>query len=126
MAGHAYIELQAGLTRTQLECIPMPAKTAWTWTEAFGFLQVDPAKAHSKVWRTAWQAAEASLEAALPRAQLDAIDRELAAVTSQKSDHWLAWLHLGNMRMEALDAKGARAAWETGPRTPALAIEYAC
>lgn len=33
--GQAYIEIQAGLAHTQLEHIPMPAKTKWEWTEAF-------------------------------------------------------------------------------------------
>ena len=33
--GQTYIEIQAGLAHTQLEHIPMPAKTAWEWTEAF-------------------------------------------------------------------------------------------
>ncbi len=33
--GQAYIEIQAGLAHTQLEHIPMPAKTVWEWTEAF-------------------------------------------------------------------------------------------
>ena len=33
--GQTYIEIQAGLAHTQLEHIPMPAKTKWEWTEAF-------------------------------------------------------------------------------------------
>jgi len=36
-----------------------------------------------------------------------------ASVDSGKSDHWLAWYHLGVMAMEAGDTEGARAAWET-------------
>ncbi len=36
-----------------------------------------------------------------------------------KSDHWLAWLHLGVMRLERFDEAGARLAWETSlERTP--------
>ncbi|HQK92437.1 MAG TPA: DUF5107 domain-containing protein [Armatimonadota bacterium] len=42
-----------------------------------------------------------------------------ASVESGKSDHWLAWLHLGVMAMEAGDTERARLAWETShARTP--------
>lgn len=34
-----------------------------------------------------------------------------AAVKAGRGDHWVAWLHLGNMRMEALDPAGATDAW---------------
>jgi tetratricopeptide (TPR) repeat protein len=37
------------------------------------------------------------------------LERALAA---GRGDHWLARLHLGNMRMEAGDPAGARVAWE--------------
>lgn len=33
--GQSYIEIQAGLAYTQLEHIPMPAKSKWQWTQAF-------------------------------------------------------------------------------------------
>ena len=33
--GQAYIEIQAGLATTQLEHIPMAAKTVWEWTEGY-------------------------------------------------------------------------------------------
>jgi len=34
------------------------------------------------------------------------------AVATGRSDHWLAWLHLGVMRYDAGDGDGAREAWE--------------
>ena len=34
------------------------------------------------------------------------------SIRNRRSDHWLAWLHLGNMRMEARDLDGARQAWQ--------------
>jgi len=195
--GRAYIELQAGLARTQLECLPMPGRTEWSWTETFGLLEADPAKVHSPVWREARQAVDTALERLLPRATVETLDAQFAevaerapdevlwhgsgwgalerhrlacanepdriptaltfdvaslgpdqdawlalldtgrfpegdpaadpgqmmvqpewrdlleaAVASGTSDHWLAWLHLGIMRLEALDAEGAKAAWE--------------
>lgn len=33
--GHPYLEIQAGLARTQLEHVPMPALSAWTWMETY-------------------------------------------------------------------------------------------
>lgn len=45
--GSAYIEIQAGLAHTQLEHIPMPAKTTWEWTEAYMPLRSDAKDIHS-------------------------------------------------------------------------------
>ena len=36
--GHEYLEIQAGLARTQLEHLPMPARASWSWVEAYGLL----------------------------------------------------------------------------------------
>ena len=35
----SYVEIQAGLAKTQYECIPMPPRTAWEWTECYGAVQ---------------------------------------------------------------------------------------
>jgi len=43
-----YIEIQAGLGHTQMECLPMPPKTAWEWLEAYGAMQADPGKVHGE------------------------------------------------------------------------------
>ena len=189
--GRAYLEIQGGLARTQLESVPMPARTEWAWTEAFGLMRVDPAKAHSHDWAEARGSVERALEAALPRAELERLEAEFAPVADREpeemlcvgegwgalewmlkqvqhdknlpfgegclgpdqepwlallrdgklperdvadepghymiepewralleesirggaSDHWLGWLHLGVMKMEALDSEGARDAW---------------
>lgn len=49
----AYIEIQAGLAHTQLEHIPMPPKTEWSWVEAYTGIYADPEKLHSTDWNTA-------------------------------------------------------------------------
>lgn len=41
-----YSEIQAGLARTQYECIPMPPCSAWEWVEGYGAMSADPAKVH--------------------------------------------------------------------------------
>ena len=37
-----YVEIQAGLMRTQMEHIPMPAHSTWSWTECYTALSMDP------------------------------------------------------------------------------------
>jgi hypothetical protein len=191
--GAAYLEIQAGLARTQLESVPMPALAEWCWTEAFGPLDC-PEAAGQTDWDSAWRAADREMGARLPAATLAEADRELAACAARRpvevlargsgwgalerlrlaagkqpdpipaelefgasgpeqapwialldagrlpeqppdegpgafmvqaewrrlienalaaggGDHWLSWLHLGNMRCEAFDLAGARDAW---------------
>ena len=36
-----YVEIQAGLAKTQYGCIPMPPHTAWEWMEQYGPVQLD-------------------------------------------------------------------------------------
>ncbi|MCX5758261.1 MAG: DUF5107 domain-containing protein, partial [Candidatus Hydrogenedentes bacterium] len=245
--GEAYLEIQAGLARTQLECLPMPARAEWTWLEAYGLLKTDPTPVHGSDYAAAWNAVDAAIEGILPRVSVDAFyaktedtarrapetilhrgsgwgalerkrvarqgvadpvppewvfpDEDLQseprlwrdlleqgamsvtppqedpgaymiqpewrtlledAVSAGRGSHWLAWYHLGTMRMEHGDIAGAEdawkrsiastpsgwayrnlsviherrgdtqdqremlcRAWETGPRVPAIAIEYA-
>src|SRR5690606_3857475 len=68
----SYCEIQAGLARTQLEYLTMPAETEWTWVEAYGALRVDPADAHSDDWATASGAVDAALAARDLEARLTA------------------------------------------------------
>ncbi|MEU4193387.1 DUF5107 domain-containing protein [Kribbella sp. NPDC026611] len=53
LRGHGYAEIQAGLARTQMEHLRMPASTSWHWMEAYGRLQLDAEIAHSQDWKTA-------------------------------------------------------------------------
>lgn len=194
--GSAYLEIQAGLARTQLECVPMPPNCEWTWTEAFGLLEAEPAKVHSADWSEARLAAAQALDERLPESLVDSVHRELEQVShlepaevlssgsgwgalerrrlaadgaddrmppqllfpdftlgpdqqpwlellehghfpqrdpeqdpgqfmvqpgfrkllekaaEASSDHWLAWLHVGVMRMETHDTRGAVEAWK--------------
>lgn len=56
-----YIEIQAGLARTQLEHIPMPAGDTWTWVEGYGALSADAAVMHGE-WNGAVKAVESVLD----------------------------------------------------------------
>jgi tetratricopeptide (TPR) repeat protein len=71
--GHAYIEIQGGLCPTQGEYAPMPPRTEWSWLEAYGPLQADPAVVHGRDWHAAFTHAERRLDALISR---DTLDRE--------------------------------------------------
>ena len=77
--GQDYIELQAGLAPTQQHTVPMPARSQWSWTQAFGYVQADPAKVHGADWPAAWQAVDAALKQKLTLAELTAIQAACAA-----------------------------------------------
>lgn len=67
-----YIEIQAGLAKTQYECLPMPPETAWEWLEAYGPMRID-GKRVSGAWDDAVQSAVEALDQALPMEKLDAL-----------------------------------------------------
>ena len=77
--GSAYIEIQAGLARTQLEHLPMAGGATIGWLEAYGPLQTDPKKTQAPAWRTAVQETERALEQALPRAGFRKLDESVCA-----------------------------------------------
>ncbi len=104
--GSAYVEIQAGLTQTQIEHIPMPAHSEWTWTEAFGMMAMDPAKVHGTEWHSAWTATDAGLESALPRADLNALHTEYDKLMTQPCG---AMLH-GGLGWGALERRRAKTA----------------
>jgi hypothetical protein len=70
--GRAYIEIQCGLARTQMEHLRMPAGTEWSWLEAYGLVEADPAAVHGAEWERARQSVEASVGALVPPGTLDA------------------------------------------------------
>jgi len=192
-----YIEIQAGLARTQSEYLPMPSGAEWTWLEAYGLMEADPETVHNPDWRTAYQYVDKKVEEMMPQEMLEAklldsndmankppkeiiqrgagwgtlerrrrecsgekpfcppsmvfdddslgTDQELwltlledgelpyakptslpgawmvqsewrqslqDSVNAGRSDHWLAWLHLGVMHYSEKDIDAAKQAWE--------------
>ncbi|KIZ15452.1 DUF5107 domain-containing protein [Streptomyces natalensis] len=67
-----YAEIQAGLARTQLEHLPLDAGGEFAWLEAYGPLAADAATVHGDDWGAARGEVAARLEAALPRADVEA------------------------------------------------------
>lgn len=60
--GHAYLEIQAGLAKTQLEHLLMPAKTDWSWLEGYGLIEADSDTVHGENWEEATLEVENKLE----------------------------------------------------------------
>jgi uncharacterized protein DUF5107 len=113
--GKAYVEIQAGLARTQLEHLPLPAGESWSWVESYGLAEVDPAEAHGP-----WAAArEAVLRAADTLAPTELLDRELE-VARARADQPVAELLRPGSGWGALEQHRRQAAGEpplTGPGT---------
>jgi hypothetical protein len=103
--GQGYIEIQAGLARTQLEHLRMPAGAEWSWLEAYGLLEADPDAVHGADWGRAWGCAEEALEQLISFAELDAELERGAAVTDQPPEELLqlgsGWGALEQRRREA-------------------------
>ncbi|MCS7306464.1 MAG: DUF5107 domain-containing protein [Thermoguttaceae bacterium] len=103
--GFAYLEIQAGLAQTQMECIPMPPKTAWAWTEAFGLLEVEPKLVHGPDWTAAWKAADACLEKILPRAEMAQWHQKFTQISTRAPERLLqmgsGWAALERRRCQA-------------------------
>jgi tetratricopeptide (TPR) repeat protein len=72
--GQAYIEIQAGLAPTQVHGLAMPGRTAWDWTQVFGYLEADPAEAHSPDWERATRAVDTALKARIPPQALSGLE----------------------------------------------------
>jgi tetratricopeptide (TPR) repeat protein len=69
--GGAHMEIQAGLARTQHECLPMPAMAEWSWLEAYGLMEADPQGVHSTDWARARKTVETRLEEMVPEQWLE-------------------------------------------------------
>ncbi len=69
--GQAYIEIQAGPARTQLEHLPMPAHTEWAWLEAYGLMEAKPSLIHGKDWPQAAATVAGQLDRLVNRTALD-------------------------------------------------------
>ncbi len=84
--GADYLEIQAGLSKTQMECLPMPPGASWEWLEAYGPLQIEAAELHGD-WSGAISAVAEALEEKLPRQSLEeTLKRTRADIALQKGE----------------------------------------
>lgn len=106
--GHPYIEIQAGVARTQYECFPLEARSDLSWTEAYGLLNADAAVVHSSDWAAARAEVERGLEERLPASELDRLS---SAGAKSSENRPLEILHVGSgwgaleQRRRSIDAQ---------------------
>lgn len=102
--GRAYIEIQAGLGRTQMECVPMPAHAQWSWLEAYGLMEADAPSVHGDDWPAACAEVESRLQRQLPREGLEAelarADRAAAMPPIEIVQHGSGWGALERRRRQ--------------------------
>lgn len=89
----AYVEIQAGLLRTQLEHLPFKAGESISWIEGYGAVCCDPKAAHSTDWATARKSVEDALS---DRHNVAALDTELATVFPTSNPVKSELLHKGS------------------------------
>ena len=119
--GVTYLEIQAGLARTQAEHLPMPPHSEWSWLEAYGLMEADPAAVHGAGWSTAWQTVDGQLEKLLPRGEMEA---EFARGADWVDQAPSQVLQLGS-GWGALEGERRTAAGEASFASPALAFDAA-
>ncbi|WP_409495518.1 DUF5107 domain-containing protein [Amycolatopsis sp. cmx-11-12] len=78
-----YLEIQAGLARTQLEHLRLPPGEGWDWLEAYGPVTADPAAVHGKDWTAAREAVAAGLPSADVLDEYHDAWRKIADVTPE-------------------------------------------
>jgi len=117
--GHAYLEIQAGLARTQMECLPMPADSEWTFTEVFGLLEAPPKQVHGEDWEEAWRTVDLAIAQAVPPSVMACADSALASIAGLPPDEIL-WSGSG---WGALERERCRLCGEPDPMPQGLVFD---
>ncbi len=106
LPGQSYLEIQAGLARTQLEHLPMPANTEWEWLEAYGLLEANADQVHGPDWKRAIGAVEVALQELIPRSKLEAELLQSKAFANKPPaemiQHGSGWGALERLRRERM------------------------
>lgn len=87
--GGDYLELQAGVTPTQVQTFRLEAGAALACCEGLAPLALAPAAAHARAYGRACEAARTALEALLPEAELAARARALGALAGEPAEEVL-------------------------------------
>ena len=87
-ASGSYNEIQAGLAKTQYECLPMPPKTVWEWVEAYGAMQLDPKDSHGS-WDEAKAAAASGLNKLIGEQELEQLLQDTKAMAKSPASQVL-------------------------------------
>ena len=81
----SYNEIQAGIAKTQYECLPMPPKTVWEWVEAYGALHTNPTKTHG-AWEEAKEEAASCLNQIATEEALEELLRSTKEMAKRPAD----------------------------------------
>ncbi len=79
-----YVEIQAGLARTQEECVPMPSDSEFSWTEVFGSMEIDPKKVHCPDWKTACKNVQEALSKKISEKEVEEWDEKFSKTANLK------------------------------------------
>ncbi len=69
-SGKGYFEIQAGITRTQLEHLPLAERAELCWMETYGMIETDPRITHGDDWEEAGNNLQAALDRLIPTREL--------------------------------------------------------
>ncbi len=102
--GHPYLEIQAGLARTQLEHLRMPARTEWDWLEGYGLMEAEAGVIYGGDWNKSVNTVEDQLERLMSRAAFEAEFAHGVAWINRKPDELMqrgsGWGALERLRRE--------------------------
>ncbi len=85
-----YVEIQAGLTPTQMQTVPLAAGGSIEWTECFEPFAIDPSLGHDADYQAACRAVERRLADDVPERTLDELDAFLRAQKDAKPNEVLS------------------------------------
>lgn len=108
-----YLEVQAGLARTQMEHVPLAAGGTWSWTEAYGPVSADATRVHG-AWARAIEEVGSAIGAS---AACVLLDSELARDESRDRAHAVSWASGWGALEDLLRAQNGRSPLSE-PRTP--------
>lgn len=101
-----YIEIQAGLGRTQYGCVPMEPNASWSWLEAYGFMEANPETVHGLDWVAARAHVGTTLEHMLPENDLEQeLQRTAHTILGQHGtlvQYGSGWAALENERLRSI------------------------
>lgn len=93
---HDYLEIQAGLARTQLEHLPLPPREQWAWLEAYGMVTAPAAEVHGTHWSNAREAVAQGVDELVSEATLERVLAEAKAWVDQSPVEPLDVLSVGS------------------------------
>jgi tetratricopeptide (TPR) repeat protein len=104
-----YLEIQSGMTRTQLHGLRMPAQSLMEWTQVFGYFAGDAQRIHDPNYAEACAYVDGKLKAQLSAAELSRLDERFRKQADVKGKRVLitasGWGALEIRRMEKMGAQ---------------------